>query len=330
VYYVKYVGGGLLAAYCNDKWLVVASNGVPNHPATGLLSIPVPPGGSDGPYASSCVTRGYQQQLNYFKIPLNPKILESSNISNNLNNFIGQVDPVGMGSLGLPDSGGVAVTVSGQPIFPLFNNRVLNSYEECEIDNCGAHSGKAFDYHYHGDPFDPLSGKCMYSSAVYSLNSQAHPPLIGWSFDGLDIYGRYLNTNSIGYSTPLDVCGGHIHNDVNGNVMMYHYHGQVLNGTAGVANVMGASAVGKPYQFNVGGVYKCWRGDISVSNFFNNGGNFNTRSDFDDLKPCCNGTEYYTATGFTLSVISPSPSASPVGAPGVPGVPGTAPPAPGK
>lgn len=84
------------------------------------------------------------------------------------------------GILGLPDSGGVAVTVSGMPIFPLFNNRVLNSNEECEIDNCNAHAGKGYDYHYHGDPFHPNTGTCMYSPADYSVD-YTHPPLISKS-----------------------------------------------------------------------------------------------------------------------------------------------------
>lgn len=98
-----------MSVYCNDKWLIVGSIGSPNHP-TGLNRIPKPPGGTDLPYAQSCVGRGYHDQSAYYKIPLFPRLLSSSNISNNLAAFMSQVDPTGMGTFGLPNSGGVAVT----------------------------------------------------------------------------------------------------------------------------------------------------------------------------------------------------------------------------
>ncbi len=34
---------------------------------------------------------------------------------------------------------------------------------------------------------------------------------IGWSRDGPSIFGRYLYTSSLGYSTAIDACGGHDH-----------------------------------------------------------------------------------------------------------------------
>ena len=145
----------MTAVYCNDKWLVVSSVGVPNH-LSDLQNIPQPPGGTDLPYAESCVARSYNEQYYYFKFPLNPQLLPSSSLSNNLNAFKNQKDPEGMNNtdtgyaIGLPVSGPVAVSVSGVPIFPLFNNRVLNSYEECEVGHCNAHAGKGNDYHYHG------------------------------------------------------------------------------------------------------------------------------------------------------------------------------------
>ena len=95
----------------------------------------------------------------------------------------------------------------------------------------------------------------MYSVADYK-STTAHPPLIAWSFDGLDVYGRYLYSTSLGQSVPLDACGGHIHAGVSG----YHYHAQVvtLTGTSGT------------YNAYVGGVYNCWKGDISNTVLFGN------------------------------------------------------------
>ena len=98
-----------MSVYCNDKWLVVGSIGEPNH-QTGLDRIPKPPGGTELPYSQSCVGRSYHKQSAYYKIPLYPRLLPISDISNNIAAFLGQIDPTGMGTFGLPDSGGVAVT----------------------------------------------------------------------------------------------------------------------------------------------------------------------------------------------------------------------------
>ena len=69
--YSKYPG--ILAAYCNEEYLVVHSNVKPNHPNF-LGDIPTPPLGtlSDG---STCNTREYFQSWYYAKIPLRPTAL---------------------------------------------------------------------------------------------------------------------------------------------------------------------------------------------------------------------------------------------------------------
>lgn len=90
-----YEGYGLSTVYCNDNWLVVSSIGTPTHFAD-LASIPQPPGGTDLPYAQSCVARSYHSQYYYFKIPLKPQLLPTSDTSNNLAAFLKQTDPAGM------------------------------------------------------------------------------------------------------------------------------------------------------------------------------------------------------------------------------------------
>lgn len=69
--YSKYPG--VLAAYCNEEYLVVHSNVMPNHPHF-LGDIPTPPLGtlSNG---STCNTRSYFQSWYYAKIPLRPTAL---------------------------------------------------------------------------------------------------------------------------------------------------------------------------------------------------------------------------------------------------------------
>jgi hypothetical protein len=96
--------GGLKAIYCNDKYLVVHSNGKANH-QDGLASIPHPPGGGDGSYSTSCVTRSYHLSYAIYKIPLNPVLLPTASASNNLDIFVGKTDPPGLSSNGLPMRG---------------------------------------------------------------------------------------------------------------------------------------------------------------------------------------------------------------------------------
>jgi hypothetical protein len=58
----KGIGYGIKAVYCTDSFLVVHSDGTPNHPNT-LNLVPRPPGGGSGPYSTSCVTRNSQTQF---------------------------------------------------------------------------------------------------------------------------------------------------------------------------------------------------------------------------------------------------------------------------
>jgi hypothetical protein len=304
----KLPGGGLKGVYCNDKYLVLATNGVPSH-TSGLQYIPRPPGSSGVSYESACVTRSYHEQIAYFKVPLYPRKLPTASATNNMEAFVGQTDPPGFSSHGLPESGAASVTVSGQSMFPVYNNEEAYTPEKCEIDKCSAHAGQGFDYHYHGDPFDPTPGKCMYSPDDYGTDLTAHPPLIAWGLDGYKTFGRHLSNETVGWTVALDVCGGHEHNDTDGTVLDYHYHSQVLNLTSDSNSING---VGRQYYAYVGGVHQCWRGNISGLNFFNNDVAFESRADFQDLRPCCGMTEYYTASGYTINgAAASSPTSSP-------------------
>ena len=112
--------GGLKAAYCTDKFLVIHSTGQASH-ASGLAHIPHPPGeGGVAVYNDACVTRTYHQQLAIYKIPLFPDMLPEASPSNNMDAFIGQTRPAGYSQYGLPTSGAVAVSISGQGIAKIF------------------------------------------------------------------------------------------------------------------------------------------------------------------------------------------------------------------
>lgn len=281
---------GLMSAYCNDNYLVLVANGTPNH-NTGLSDIPRPPGQGGVSYSKACVTRSFHQSYNIYKIPLNPLKLSTASASNNISAFSGQTDPKNLPNMGLPESGPLAVSVTGQNVFPIFNNQGQIAHIECEMDKCSAHAGQGFDYHYHGDPYSNIPGRCMYSSADYPSDSKGHPPVIAFSLDGYLIYGRYLTTSGLGQTVALDDCGGHDHDGLG-----YHYHSQVLSFT---------TTDNKPYTAYIPGVYKCWRGDISGTNFFGTSAPPEQRPDYQSLKPCCSMTSnFYVATGVTVNGLS--------------------------
>ena len=73
-----------------------------------------------------------------------------------------------------------------------------------QLDNCGGHSGKGDDYHYHKKP------TCMVSSMSDDTG------IIGWAFDGYPLYG---DIDDEGSRTGLDTCNG-IVDDTYG----YRYH----------------------------------------------------------------------------------------------------------
>ena len=93
----------------------------------------------------------------------------------------------GANKYGLPSDDGIGVTVSGQPIFPIYNNNAEFTPEKCEVDSCNEHVGQGGGPpHLHGDPFgDQTSTTCLYGPSNYTGGSKdAHPPLIGFSYDG--------------------------------------------------------------------------------------------------------------------------------------------------
>jgi len=144
----------------------------------------------------------------------------------------------------------------------------------------------------------------MYSLEDYD-SITAHPPLISWAFDGFDIYGRYLSDLSLGADITLDNCGGHTHDN-----MAYHYHAQVIETVTDDA-VISMSPAGVEYTAYIGGVYKCWRGDIAQQLLFNNSVSLASRPDFEYLRPCCDMTEYYITPSVLSTMLFLNPTAEP-------------------
>lgn len=281
--------GGIKAVYCTDTYMIIQSNGMPNHAHT-LAYVPRPPGGGgSGGYGTQCVTRTQVTQSFTWKIPLNPVALSTSSATVN-NIAVFSVLGNKLSTAALPDNGPTGVTVTGLPIFPPYNNVGGLTWLSCEVDGCNTHAGQGHDYHYHGDPF---GSNCMYSASDYS-STTAHPPVIGYALDGFQIYGRYLDTTAPGYSTSLDDCGGHIHDSYE-----YHYHSQVLSQT--VSSTSNGLKSGQTYSAHLNGPYKCWKGDLSL--------NPDQWSKNGLTSQCCNtntATQTYLASGVSLKTSSSS------------------------
>ena len=143
----------VLAAYCTDKYLVVITTGLSRTQTYNLDNIPYPPGGtaSDG---SACRTRSGSMTQAWSKqsIPLTPVPLSSAALTNNMNNATW---PGGAGyhsngwmkdgnnlEFGIPTSSGVGFTVTGQELYPVFNNVGGFTPEKCEVDACNSHVGQ--------------------------------------------------------------------------------------------------------------------------------------------------------------------------------------------
>ena len=78
-----------------------------------------------------------------------------------------------------------------------------------QLDNCGGHSGRGDDYHYHKEP------NCMLEGMA---NREANP-IIGWAFDGYPLYGKTNPDGSAIAEGTLEPCHGQP-DDVYG----YRYH----------------------------------------------------------------------------------------------------------
>jgi hypothetical protein len=115
------------------------------------------------------------------------------------------------------------IMIDGVTIFPVMNNVLNTAQFQAEISPKGHHVGRslAAGLHYHAD------GHGAHANNIFNLYNNLdyvgryHPPLIGFSLDGIALYGKYENDYSTmsGYSTALDEYGGHDHDDYG-----YHYH----------------------------------------------------------------------------------------------------------
>ena len=108
---------------------------------------------------------------------------------------------------------------------------------------------------------------CLYGPSDYTTTN-SHPPVVGFSYDGHLIYGRYLDSSAPGYAAPLlDACGGHEHDTAGTDeygisLQNYHYHTQIFD--AEVESGQTAES-GEAYVASTPGPFQCFKADLSSS-----------------------------------------------------------------
>jgi hypothetical protein len=92
-----------------------------------------------------------------------------------------------------------------------------------ELSASGCHVGQGGGGpHCHADGYQSGQGLTLYNDTDYV--GKTHPPLLGFGYDGIALFGRYRTTDSAmqGYGT-LDTFGAHNHDSIG-----YHYHAHTV------------------------------------------------------------------------------------------------------
>ena len=73
-------------------------------------------------------------------------------------------------NVGIPADSGVGMSVSGQVLYPIWNNVAVYTPQQCEVDSCNEHVGQGGGQpHLHGDPYgDEAPTKCLYGPSNYT------------------------------------------------------------------------------------------------------------------------------------------------------------------
>lgn len=213
----------------HHPFMVMASYSISDKPNR-LVDVNRPPGdGTTGGYATQSVTRDATLQLYLVKIPLK-NYGEISSLTENtmpatLNSDAGSA--VSDTVYNYASTSGSGVAVDGVVIYPSLNNTLSTAQSQAEITSGGIHVGQGMGLHYHADGHTARSNDFN----LYNINDyigQNHPPLIGFAFDGVALFGTYESSypSMEGYDVSLDSYGGHSH-----GTLGYHYHAHQVSKT---------------------------------------------------------------------------------------------------
>ncbi len=241
-------------------FMVIGSYSIADKPNR-LLDVPVPPGdGLTDSFETQSVTRDAALQTFLLKIPLKNYGTVNSFTDNSMDNSLANdVNESNLTIYNYASIAAIGVAVDGVQIYPPLNNTLATAQNKAEITNTGIHVGRGLGLHWHADGHGATgNGLNLYNLSDYDGNS--HPPLIGFGFDGVALYGKYeSNFSSMdGFGEALDSFGGHDHGDYG-----YHYH----------AHSESSSVVNDTTDYTLHILMKgAWKGTInSVPEFWDNG-----------------------------------------------------------
>ena len=211
----------------HHPYMVIATHNATPRPNF-LIDVARPPGDGDGGgYEDQSVTRTAVLEVKTILIPLKDYGVVDDFTNNILSNSLAQDAGLTSGNYTVENYADIAsmgVAIDGVVIYPALNNTLLYATAAAEITSSGAHVGRGGALHYHADghAFNG-NGINLYNISDYSSTnaSRSHPPIIGFGYDGIALYGRYESDFSTmeGFSAVLDEFGGHDHAGYG-----YHYH----------------------------------------------------------------------------------------------------------
>ena len=214
----------------HHPYMVVATHNATPRPNF-LIDVARPPGDGEGggSYATGTVTRKAVLEVKTVLIPLKNYGLVGNFTDNTLTKSLASDAGLSVGNYTVEnyaDTASMGVSIDGVVIYPAINNTLLYATAAAEITSSGAHVGRGGALHYHADGHGfNGNGINLYNLRDYTNSdngtSRSHPPIIGFGYDGIALYGKYESSFALmdGYSTALDVYGGHTHGDYG-----YHYH----------------------------------------------------------------------------------------------------------
>ena len=207
-------------------FMVIATHNAPSGPQF-LIDVSRPPGdGTPGTsYAEQTVTRNAVLEKKLIKIPIRDYGLVTNLTDNDLTDYGSLATDQNVNESGWDvdnhtSTSSTGVAVDGVIIYPASNNVLIYASLAAEITSTGIHVGRGMGFHYHADGHGfNANGINLYNITDYAGHS--HPPIIGFVFDGIALFGRHESDYSSmdGASADLDEYGGHNHDDYG-----YHYH----------------------------------------------------------------------------------------------------------
>ena len=212
-------------------FMIVVSYGNQSSP-NGLKDIPRPPGdGLTSSYASQAVTRFSNLEAYVTAIPMKNYGQVSAVSDNTLTRSLwsdvnGTVNgrSVSKDVYSYADTADNGLLIDGSVMFPVFNNMLMPSHLLGELSASGCHVGRGGGGpHCHADGYQTGYALALYNDSDYL--DKTHPPLIGFGYDGIALFGIYRGTDTamLGKGTALDGFGAHDHDGIG-----YHYHAHTV------------------------------------------------------------------------------------------------------